>query len=49
MLQNSSWQLNPVLLFVDFESGHGSGQSIDQQIFNTKIEWQWLMNQLEME
>lgn len=48
LLQNSPWQTNPILLFVDFESGHGSGQSIEQQIFNTKIEWQWLMNQLGM-
>lgn len=49
LLQNSQSQINPVLLFVDFESGHGSGQSIEQQIFNTKIEWQWLMHQLGME
>ncbi|MGQ9819426.1 MAG: prolyl oligopeptidase family serine peptidase [Candidatus Kapaibacteriales bacterium] len=49
LLQNSPWQTNPILLFIDFESGHGSGQSIEQQIFNTKIEWQWLMSQLGME
>lgn len=48
MLQNMPWQINPVLLFVDFQSGHGSGQSIEQQIFNTNIEWQWLMNQIGM-
>lgn len=46
LLQNSPWQMNPVLLLVDFESGHGSGQSIDQQVRNIEIEYQWLMNML---
>lgn len=48
LLQNSPWQRNPVLLLIDFESGHGSGQSIDQQIKNIEIEMQWLMNILGM-
>ncbi len=46
LLQNSSWQINPALLLIDFESGHGSGQSIDQQVQNIEIEFQWLMNML---
>jgi len=37
-----------VLLLIDFESGHGSGQSIDQQVQNIEIEYQWLMNMLDM-
>ncbi|MCX7879385.1 MAG: prolyl oligopeptidase family serine peptidase [Ignavibacteria bacterium] len=49
LLQNCQWQKNPVLLLVDFESGHGSGQSVEQQIKNIEIEWQWLMNQLGMQ
>jgi prolyl oligopeptidase len=48
LLQNSPWQKNPILLLIDFESGHGSGQSIDQQIWNIEIEMQWLMNMLNM-
>jgi len=48
LLQNSPWQINPVLLLIDFESGHGSGQSIDQQVQNIEIEYQWLMNMLDM-
>jgi prolyl oligopeptidase len=48
LLQNAPWQINPVLLLVDFDSGHGSGQSIDQQIYNIEIEMQWLMNILGM-
>lgn len=48
LLQNSEWQKNPILLYIDFESGHGSGQSIEQQVNNIEIEWQWLMNQLGM-
>ncbi|MCX7908261.1 MAG: prolyl oligopeptidase family serine peptidase [Ignavibacteria bacterium] len=48
LLQNLPWQKNPILLFVDFESGHGSGQSIEQQIKNIEIEYQWLMNILEI-
>ncbi len=48
LLQNLEWQTNPILLYIDFESGHGSGQSIEQQVNNIEIEWQWLMNQLGM-
>ena len=47
-LQNNPGQINPILLFVDFESGHGSGQSVEQQINNIELEWRWLMNQLGM-
>lgn len=45
-LQNNPGQLNPIMLFVDFESGHGSGQSVEQQINNIELEWRWVMNQL---
>lgn len=47
-LQNNPGQENPVYLFVDFESGHGSGQSVEQQVENIELEWRFLMNSLEM-
>ena len=48
-LQNHPSQQNPVMLFVDFESGHGSGQSIDQMIENIELEWRFVMDTLGME
>lgn len=45
-LQGHPAQINPVLLYVDFESGHGSGQSIEQLVDNVEIEWRWMMRQL---
>jgi len=45
-LQNNPGQTNPIMLFVNFDSGHGSGQSIDQQINNIEIEWRFLMGEL---
>ncbi len=48
LLQNLPWQKHPVLLLIDFESGHGSGLSIDQQIRNIEIEYQWLFSILDM-
>lgn len=47
-LQNNLGQENPILLFVDFESGHGSGQSVEQQIENIELEWRFVMNELGM-
>ncbi len=48
LLRDNPAQINPILLFIDFESGHGSGQSVDQQVNNLELEWKWLMNQLGM-
>lgn len=45
-LQNNPGQTNPILLFVNFDSGHGSGQSIEQQIRNLEIEWRFVMGEL---
>ncbi|HRP02405.1 MAG TPA: prolyl oligopeptidase family serine peptidase [Candidatus Kapabacteria bacterium] len=45
-LQNNLGQENPIMLFVDFDSGHGSGQSTEQMIDNTELEWRFLMWQL---
>ncbi len=46
LMQNNPAQRNPILLFVDFESGHGSGQSINQMIENIELEWRYIMWQL---
>ncbi|MFA6571704.1 MAG: prolyl oligopeptidase family serine peptidase [Bacteroidota bacterium] len=45
-LQNNEGQTNPILLFVDFESGHGSGQSIEQQVNNIELEWRFVLGNL---
>ncbi|MER3328727.1 MAG: prolyl oligopeptidase family serine peptidase, partial [Candidatus Kapaibacterium sp.] len=47
-LQNNPGQKNDVFLFVDFDSGHGSGQSIDKQIENTYLQWKFVFNTLGM-
>lgn len=47
-LQNNPGQKNPIILFVDFDSGHGSGQSVEQQIDNIELEWRFVMNELGM-
>lgn len=47
-LQNLPSQTNPILLFVDFDSGHGSGQSTSQMVENIELEWQYVMGELEM-
>ncbi len=47
-LRNNPGQKNPILLYIDFESGHGSGQSTEQMVNNIEIEWRFLMNQLGM-
>jgi len=47
-LQNNPGQTNPVLLYVDFESGHGSGRSIEQMIEDIELEWRFVMHNLNM-
>ncbi|MBM2813902.1 MAG: peptidase, family, catalytic domain protein [Ignavibacteria bacterium] len=45
-LQNNPGQKNPILLFIDFDSGHGSGQSVKQMTDNIELEWRFLMNEI---
>jgi prolyl oligopeptidase len=45
-LQNKPGQKNDVFLFVDFDSGHGSGQSIEKQIENSYLQWKFIFNSL---
>lgn len=47
-LQNLPSQINPVMLYVDFESGHGPGQSTEQMIENMELEWQFIMGELNV-
>ncbi|MFN3194897.1 MAG: prolyl oligopeptidase family serine peptidase [Chlorobiota bacterium] len=47
-LQNNPGQKNDVFLFVDFDSGHGSGQSIEKQIENSYLQWKFIFNSLGM-
>ena len=47
-LQNNPGQINPILLFIDYNVGHGSGQATKQQIDNTMVDYEFLLNQLGM-
>jgi prolyl oligopeptidase len=47
-LQNNPGQTNPIILHMDFDSGHGSGQSTQQAIDNWTFVFEYVMNQLGM-
>lgn len=47
-IQNNPGQINPFLLYMDFESGHGSGKSIEQTIEGTYLEYKFIMGNLGM-
>lgn len=47
-LQNNPGQTNPIILHMDFDSGHGTGQSIQQSINNITFTFEYIMNQLGM-
>ena len=48
-LQNNPGQKNPILLYMDYDSGHGSGKSTEQTI-NEMEDWmRFLMRELGME
>jgi prolyl oligopeptidase len=44
-LQNNPGQINPVILHMDYNSGHGSGQSTEQSIDNWDFIFEFIMNQ----
>ena len=46
--QNNPGQVNPVILHIDYNSGHGSGQSTAQRIDNWTFIFEFIMNQLGM-
>ena len=45
-LQNNSGQMDPIMLYMDFESGHGSGKSTAQIIDDQDFRWRFIMHQL---
>lgn len=45
-LQNNPGQISPVIMYVDYNSGHGSGQSTAQMIDNWTFTFEFIMNQL---
>ncbi len=45
-LQNLPSQKNPIFLYVDFDSGHGSGKSTKHQIDDSELEWKFIMKNL---
>lgn len=47
-LQNSPGQQNPILLYIEYDSGHGSGQATDQLITNYLYRYRFMMSQLGM-
>jgi len=47
-LQNNPGQVNPVILHMDYNSGHGSGQATSQRIDNWVFIFEFMMNQLGM-
>jgi prolyl oligopeptidase len=48
-LQNNVGQKNAVMLWIDFNSGHGTGQQTQQIIDNSTMRLTYLMNQLGMQ
>ena len=47
-LQNNPGQINPILLYMDYDSGHGSGKSTEKQIEDIEIQYNFIMNELGM-
>lgn len=47
-LQNNTGQINPILLYIDFNVGHGTGQATKQRIDNNVVDFEFVMNQLGM-
>lgn len=47
-LQNNKGQENPILLHIDYGSGHGSGKTTEQTINDYDKRWRFIMNQLGM-
>jgi prolyl oligopeptidase len=45
-LQNNSGQISPIILHMDYNSGHGSGQNTAQRIDNIVFTFDFIMNQL---
>ncbi len=47
-LQNNVGQINPILLYMDYDSGHGPGKSTAKTIETAEAQLEFIMNQLNM-
>lgn len=47
-LQNNIGQVNPILLWVDYDAGHQGGKTMQQGIQDNVFMWTFIMNQLTM-
>jgi len=48
LAQQKPEQKNPVMLYVDYDSGHGSGKSMAQMIEDQAFYWRYIMSRLQM-
>jgi prolyl oligopeptidase len=48
-LQNNPGQINPIMLHMDFDSGHGSGKSTKQLVDELQFVMEFYMNELGMQ
>lgn len=48
LAQSRPEQKSPVMLFVDFDSGHGSGKSVQQMVEDRAFTWRFIMSRLGM-
>jgi prolyl oligopeptidase len=48
LVQNNPGQVSPFLLYMDFDSGHGSGKTNQQRVIDRDYELRFLMNALGM-
>ncbi len=48
-IQNSLGQKSPFMLYMDFDSGHGSGKSTEQTIFDLEFRMRFIMGALGVE
>jgi prolyl oligopeptidase len=46
--QNNVGQINPILLYMDYDSGHGPGKSTGKTIETAEAQLRFIMNQLQM-
>ncbi|MBS1921500.1 MAG: S9 family peptidase [Bacteroidetes bacterium] len=46
--QNNDGQVSPIILHMDYNSGHGSGQSTEQSIENWDFVFEFILNQLNI-
>jgi prolyl oligopeptidase len=47
--QNNVGQVNPIMLYMDFDSGHGSGKSTEQTINDLEFQMRFIMRSIGME